>query len=58
VSTLSQLAPSREFMNYYLLSWEHTSIGTVAFAPDDAKFGYELIRQLEGRNQMPFEESD
>jgi hypothetical protein len=55
VRVQSELVINGGCMNYYLLSWEQTSIGTVAFAPDDSKFGGELIRELDGRNEMPFE---
>lgn len=42
-------------MNYYLLCGEHKSIGTIAFAPDSTNGGAELIRELDGIYEMPFE---
>lgn len=42
-------------MNYYLLCGRHTTMGTVSFSPNDCKLGHEMIKELEGKSEMPFE---
>ena len=41
--------------NYFFLSGKHTSLGTIAFAPEGTKLAHELIPELDGKKTMPFD---